>query len=145
MAWENEVGCEGCAKAAYCSDQFLYAFRNLSASWIQERAGSSSGVKTIKRGLLKLGPYPDWPTGPAKTAWNPRYLELTVVGCLSEKALADAGRDDVGPDQPAAWAALAHQLRFHDDYEPLSRPLHLHLARLAEEYVRPTESTAPAE
>ncbi|WP_131784375.1 RNAseH domain-containing protein [Protofrankia symbiont of Coriaria ruscifolia] len=103
-------------------------------------ADSSSSTKVIKRGLLKLGPHPDWPTGPAKTAWNPRYLELTVVGCLSEKALADAGRDDLGPDQPAAWAALTHQLRFHDDYEPLSRPLSLHLAKLAEEYVLPTES-----
>ncbi|WP_322768755.1 pPIWI_RE module domain-containing protein [Frankia sp. Cr1] len=108
-------------------------------------ADSSSSAKAIKRGLLKLGPHPDWPTGPAKTAWNPRYLELTVVGCLSEKALADAGRDDVGPDQPAAWAALAHQLRFHDNYEPLSRPLPLHLAKLAEEYVLPTKSTVPAE
>ncbi|WP_239395263.1 pPIWI_RE module domain-containing protein [Frankia sp. CiP3] len=105
-------------------------------------ADSSSSAKTIKRGLLKLGPHPDWPTGPAKTAWNPRYLELTVVGCLSEKALADAGRDDVRPDQPAAWAALAHQLRFHDDHEPLSRPLPLHLAKLAEEYVLPTEPVA---
>jgi pPIWI_RE module N-terminal domain/RNaseH domain of pPIWI_RE/MID domain of pPIWI_RE len=94
------------------------------------------------RGLLKLGPHPDWPTAPSKTAWNPQYLELIVLGCLSAKALADAGRDDVTPDRPAMWAAIAHQLRFHDDYEPLSRPLLLHLAKLAEEYVLPIEPEA---
>jgi hypothetical protein len=90
-------------------------------------------------GTMKLGPHPSWRRGPAQKGWNPQYLELTVVGCLSEKALADAGRDDVAPDLPSTWAAVAHQLRYHDDYLPLSRPLPMHLAKLAEDYVLPTE------
>lgn len=90
-------------------------------------------------GTMKLGPHPSWRRGPAQKGWNPQYLELTVVGCLSEKALADAGRDDVEPDLPSTWAAVAHQLRFHDDYLPLSRPLPVHLAKLAEDYVLPIE------
>lgn len=90
-------------------------------------------------GTMKLGPHPSWRTGPAQKAWNPQYLELTVVGCLSEKALADAGRGDVEPDVPSTWAAVTHQLRFHDDYVPLARPLPMHLAKLAEDYVLPTE------
>jgi hypothetical protein len=90
-------------------------------------------------GTMKLGPHPSWPKGPAEKAWNPRYLELTVVGCLSAKALADDGRGDIEPDQPSTWAAVAHQLRFHDDYLPLSRPLPMHLAKVAEDYVLPTE------
>ncbi|GIF12481.1 pPIWI_RE module domain-containing protein [Actinoplanes teichomyceticus] len=88
-------------------------------------------------GTMKLGPHPDWPKGPSVHAWNPQYLELLVVGCLSEKALADAGRDGIEPDQPSSWAAVAHQLRFHDDYVPLARPLPMHLAKLAEDYVLP--------
>lgn len=104
-----------------------------------------SNATRLPRGLLKLGPHPDWPNAPSKTAWNPQYLELIVLGCLSVKALAEAGRDDVAPDRSATWAAIAHQLRFHDDYEPLSRPLPLHLAKLAEEYVLPIEPEAPAE
>ncbi|WP_433686498.1 pPIWI_RE module domain-containing protein [Micromonospora carbonacea] len=90
-------------------------------------------------GTMKLGPHPSWRSGPAQKAWNPQYLELSVVGCLSEKALAEAGRCDVEPDVPSTWAAVAHQLRFHNDYVPLSRPLPMHLAKLAEDYVLPTE------
>jgi hypothetical protein len=90
-------------------------------------------------GTMKIGPHPSWPKGPTQKGWNPQYLELTVVGCLSEKALADAGRDNIEPDLPSTWAALAHQLRFHDDYPPLLRPLPMHLAKLAEDYVLPTE------
>ncbi|WP_433610697.1 pPIWI_RE module domain-containing protein [Dactylosporangium sp. CA-139114] len=89
------------------------------------------------KGAMKLGPHPAWPTAPSWPASNPQYLELVVLGCLSEKALADAGRDDVEPDKPSNWAALAHQLRFHDDYIPLARPLPMHLAKLAEDYVLP--------
>ncbi|MEV5883821.1 DUF3962 domain-containing protein [Streptomyces sp. NPDC052020] len=92
---------------------------------------------TLPKGLMKLIPTTTYPTAPRKTAWNPVYLELTVLGCLSHKALADAGREQEQADSPAEWATLAHQLRFHDDYPPLSRPLPLHLARLAGEYVLP--------
>jgi PAS domain-containing protein len=98
----------------------------------------------VKRGLLKLVPSADYPHAPSIAARNPQYLEITVVGCLSEAALAVSGRDDVLPDKPAAWAALTHQLRFVDDYVPLSRPLPLHLAKLVEEYVLPTEAASPA-
>lgn len=99
---------------------------------------------SVKRGLLKLVPSTDWPHAPSTPAWNPQYLEITVVGCLSEAALAASGRDDLPPDKPAAWAALTHQLRFVDDYVPLSRPLPLHLAKLVEEYVLPTEAVSVA-
>lgn len=61
------------------------------------------------------------------------------LGCLSKQALSDAGCSDVVPDRPATWAALTHQLRLHDDYVPLSSPLPLHLAKLAEAYVLPVE------
>jgi pPIWI_RE module N-terminal domain/RNaseH domain of pPIWI_RE/MID domain of pPIWI_RE len=91
----------------------------------------------IHKGVMKLGPHPSWPKGPSVVGRNPRYLELVLVGCLSAKALADAGVEDRTPDIPATWAAIAHQLRSHDDYAPLARPLPLHLAKLAEEYVLP--------
>ncbi|MEV6804567.1 DUF3962 domain-containing protein [Streptomyces sp. NPDC051132] len=98
---------------------------------------------TLPKGLMKLVPVAPHRTAPRKTAWNPVYLELTVLGCLSEKALADAGRPEEPADSPAEWATLAHQLRLHDDYPPLSRPLPLHLARLAGEYVLPLAEPAP--
>jgi hypothetical protein len=91
----------------------------------------------VHKGAMKLGPHPSWPKGPSVVGRNPRYLELVLVGCLSAKALADAGAEDCTPDIPATWAALAHQLRSHDDYPPLARPLPLHLAKLCEEYVLP--------
>lgn len=95
----------------------------------------------LPKGLMKLVPAADGRTAPGKPAWNPVQLELTILGCLSAKALAESGRDDVPPDQPAEWATLAHQLRYHDDYPPLSRPLPLHLARLAGQYVLPIPNT----
>ncbi len=98
----------------------------------------------VKRGLLKLVPSTDWPHAPSTPARNPQYLEITVIGCLSEAALVASGRDGVPPDKPAAWASLTHQLRFVDDYVPLSRPLPLHLAKLVEEYVLPTETVSTA-
>jgi hypothetical protein len=99
----------------------------------------------VHKGLMKLGPHPSWPKGPSVVGRNPQYLELVVLGCLSEKALADAGVEDGTPDTPATWAALAHQLRFHDDYPPLARPLPLHLAKLAEEYVLPVAADSPTD
>ncbi|WP_431979802.1 pPIWI_RE module domain-containing protein [Streptomyces qinglanensis] len=91
----------------------------------------------LPKGLVKLVPTSEGPTAPGKTAWNPAQLEITVLGCLSEKALADTGSLRPAPDRPVDWATLAHQLRYHDDYPPLARPLPLHLARLAGQYVLP--------
>ncbi|MGW1322667.1 pPIWI_RE module domain-containing protein [Streptomyces antibioticus] len=99
--------------------------------------GKPSAGSKERRDLLKLVPDKDWPHGPAATGWNPQALELTVLGCLSQEALAGAGRSSMSPDRPAVVAAAAHQLRFHDEYDPLSRPLPLHLAKLAEEYFLP--------
>ncbi|MFE4358410.1 pPIWI_RE module domain-containing protein [Kitasatospora sp. NPDC056800] len=99
--------------------------------------GKPPTAGTVRRDLRKLVPDREWPHGPATTAWNPQALELTVLGCLSPAALAAAERTDTTADRPAVVAAAAHQLRFHDEYHPLSRPLPLHLARLAEEYVLP--------
>lgn len=107
--------------------------------------GKPPTAGTVRRDLRKLVPDEAWPHGPAATAWNPQALELTVLCCLSEAALAADGRTDTTPDQPAVVAAAVHQLRFHDEYHPLSLPLPLHLAKLAEEYVLPlAPSAAPA-
>ncbi|MEU1221387.1 pPIWI_RE module domain-containing protein [Streptomyces microflavus] len=100
-------------------------------------ASTPHTVAKLPKGLMKLVPTAQGRTAPGRTAWNPGQLEITVLGCLSEKALADSGRGGGRPDRPAEWATLAHQLRYHDDYPPLSRPLPLHLARLAGEYVLP--------
>lgn len=98
-------------------------------------------VAKLPKGLMKLAPTAQGRTAPGKSAWNPGQLEITVLGCLSEKALADSGRDGDLPDRPAEWATLTHQLRYQDDYPPLARPLPLHLARLAGEYVLPVAGT----
>ncbi|MEV7215175.1 DUF3962 domain-containing protein [Kitasatospora cineracea] len=91
----------------------------------------------VPKDLMKLVPTAKSRTAPGKAAWNPGLLEMTVLGCLSEQALAESGRAGGVPDHPAEWATLTHQLRYHDDYPPLARPLPLHLARLAGEYVLP--------
>ncbi|RLV10478.1 hypothetical protein CTZ27_00740 [Streptomyces griseocarneus] len=104
-------------------------------------ASTPHTVAKLPKGLMKLAPTAQGRTAPGKTAWNPGQLEITVLGCLSEKALADSGRAGGLPDQPAEWATLTHQLRYHDDYPPLARPLPLHLARLAGEYVLPVAGT----
>jgi hypothetical protein len=120
-----------------------------SGLWAAKNAGPDNRVfisttdappilRTLKRGLRKLIPDSQWPGAPSKTAWNPQALELAVLGCLSQEALGDAQRDQPTADDPAAWAAIAHQSRFHDDHQPLSHPLAQHLAMLAEEYLLPT-------
>ncbi|GAA3458725.1 pPIWI_RE module domain-containing protein [Saccharothrix longispora] len=121
--------------------------------WRQRDAGSDNRVfasltdvpasaKTTKRTALKILTGPEWTRSPGKAMWNPRYVEITVAGCLSEGALAVSGRADVAPDNPADWAALAHQFRLIDDYVPLSQPAALHWAALAEEYMLPTVSVS---
>lgn len=95
-------------------------------------------VKSMPRKALKILTGPEWHQSPGKAMWNPGYVEITVAGCLSAGALAASGRADVMPDEPAAWAAFAHQLRFVDDYVPLSQPAALHWAELVEQYVLPT-------
>ncbi|MFD8933880.1 pPIWI_RE module domain-containing protein [Streptomyces sp. NPDC059578] len=104
-------------------------------------ASTPHTVAKLPKGLMKLAPTAQGRTAPGKTAWNPGQLEITVLGCLSEKALADSGREGDLPDRPAEWATLTHQLRYHDDYPPLARPLPLHLARLAGQYVLPVVRT----
>ncbi|MFB7471185.1 pPIWI_RE module domain-containing protein [Kitasatospora sp. NPDC056184] len=80
------------------------------------------------KGLMKLAPAAGGRTAPGTTAWNPRLLEVTVLGCRTSEQAAD---------HPVEWATLTHQLRYHDDYPPLAYPLPLHLAQLAKEYVLP--------
>lgn len=100
---------------------------------------TANSAKHLTRSLYKLAPVQDKPYDPSMSASNPQALELTVAGCLSVAALAASGRVDVEPDDPAEWAGLAHQLRFRDCLDPLAKPLPLHLARLADEYVLPTD------
>jgi hypothetical protein len=124
-----------------------------SGLWVARNAGPDNRVfisttdgppilRRLGRGLRKFFPDSQWPGAPGKTAWNPQALELTVLGCLSQEALNDAQRDDVAPDNPATWAAVTHQSRFHNDHQPLSHPLAQHLAALAEEYVLPSRETS---
>ncbi|MGW4971904.1 pPIWI_RE module domain-containing protein [Streptomyces albidoflavus] len=92
-------------------------------------ASTTSTPPTAARpkGLMKLLPVTGSRTSPGSTAWNPRLLEVTVLGCGSSESCVD-------------WATLAHQLRYHNDYPPLAYPLPLHLAQLAKEYVLPLAS-----
>ncbi|MFD8959279.1 RNaseH domain-containing protein, partial [Streptomyces anulatus] len=60
-----------------------------------------------------------------------------ALGCLGVMSVGAPGGGGEAPDRPAEWATLTHQLRYHDDYPPLARPLPLHLARLAGQYVLP--------
>ncbi|WP_353963166.1 RNaseH domain-containing protein [Streptomyces sp. NBC_01306] len=55
------------------------------------------------------------------------------------------GSPGATPERPAVIAAAVHQLRFHDEYHPLARPLPLHLAKLAEEYFLPLAPAAATE
>ncbi|QIQ05119.1 pPIWI_RE module domain-containing protein [Streptomyces liangshanensis] len=91
----------------------------------------------LPRGLMKLVPAEGSRTAPGKTAWNPTQLEVTVLGCRSPHSEECGNGSCESVDNAAEWATLTHQLRYHDDYQPLSRPLPLHLARLAGEYVLP--------
>ncbi|MER5758496.1 DUF3962 domain-containing protein [Streptomyces sp. NPDC002082] len=78
-------------------------------------------------------------------AWNPTLVEIAVLGCHTETDTLD----HVGqrPDEPEAIALAMHQMRQAPDYPaPLSLPLPLHLAGLAQEYVLPMLSGGePAE
>ncbi|WP_326587489.1 pPIWI_RE module domain-containing protein [Streptomyces sp. NBC_01294] len=69
-------------------------------------------------------------------AWNPTLVEIAVLGCHTESETLDhVGRK---PDAPEAIALAMHQLRQAPDYPaPLSLPLPLHLASLAQAYVLP--------
>ncbi|MFE4974817.1 pPIWI_RE module domain-containing protein [Kitasatospora sp. NPDC056651] len=84
------------------------------------------------KNLMKLLPAPGGRTSPGTTAWNPKLLEITVLGRHSSESSAD---------RPLDLATLTHQLRYHDDYPPLAYPLPLHLAQLAKEYVLPLTSS----
>ncbi|WP_432003288.1 pPIWI_RE module domain-containing protein [Streptomyces sioyaensis] len=68
-------------------------------------------------------------------AWNPHLCEITVLGCHREDG-----------DLPAAYALVAHQLRQAADYkDALAKPLPLHLAEKAEEYVLPLPAGTDAD
>ena len=97
-------------------------------------ADAAVSARGLRRDLRKLIPLKDWPHAPAKTAWNPRALEITVLGCPA-KILADSSDGTGNRNAFVRLASLTHQMRFTDDFEPLALPLPLHLAKLAAEYV----------
>ncbi|ANZ39121.1 hypothetical protein BBK82_26635 [Lentzea guizhouensis] len=78
------------------------------------------------RGLRKLGDDVLSHYGATVSAWNPQYVEIT--------SLCVASADEDSPDSPAEWASVAHQQRFHNEYDPLAQPFPVHLAKKAEEY-----------
>jgi hypothetical protein len=93
-------------------------------------AGKPVTAKRLSANLSKLGPWStrnmDHEPNPSATAWNPQLVEYTAAALQPD-------------DQPWAWAALGHKLRFvapHHD-EPITLALPLHLAKLMEEYVLP--------
>ncbi|MEC3980453.1 pPIWI_RE module domain-containing protein [Amycolatopsis sp. H20-H5] len=62
-----------------------------------------------------------------RPAWNPGLVEIAVLGCHPDDG-----------DDPHALAMAVHQLRQAPDYrDALGRPLPLHLARKAQEYILP--------
>ncbi|MFI6306735.1 pPIWI_RE module domain-containing protein [Amycolatopsis thailandensis] len=85
------------------------------------------------RGLRKLGDDVPSQYGATVPAWNPQYLEITSL-CI-------ASSDTGSQDSAAEWASVAHQQRFHNEYDPLAQPFPVHLAKKAEEYCFSTEST----
>ncbi|MBR7836918.1 DUF3962 domain-containing protein [Actinospica durhamensis] len=99
-------------------------------------------AKKIPRGLRKLLPGETWRVRPSKKAWNPRLLEITVLGCVTDDVLALSECGSIECDEPADYAAITHQMRFHDDYDPLGRPLVQHWAMKAIEYLLPLADSA---
>jgi hypothetical protein len=101
-------------------------------------AGKPATHQHMLGNLSKLHPWRsakrEYPPKPDAYVWNPSLVELTVA----------AKQPD---DDPARWAAIAHELRFiaaHYD-EALVHPLPLHLADLMEEYVLPMRASSDAE
>ena len=108
------------------------------ALWVMGTGGrvfaSTAGKPvTAKRLSANLSKFGKWQTrtmehepAPGAYAFNPQLVENTV-------AALQPG------DEPWAWAALGHKLRFaaphHDEAITLALPLHL--AKLMEEYVLP--------
>ncbi|MFJ1913682.1 RNaseH domain-containing protein [Streptomyces sp. NPDC088147] len=96
-----------------------------------------------------------------RTEWVPYPKLLLLLSETPGSDVASVGAGDRGDDattpaggRPVDRAGaeqrrqretegqtLAHQLRYHDDYPPLARPLPLHLARLAGQYVLPVAGT----
>jgi hypothetical protein len=93
-------------------------------------AGKPGTAKKLSARLSKVEPWRSatraYDPKPGDHAFNLQLVELTV-------AAIQAG------DEPWAWAALAHELRFVASHheEPLILPLPLHLARQIAEYVLP--------
>ena len=103
-------------------------------------ASSTDVPKLLKkkpRGLRKLFSTKSAKVAPAKSAWNPRLLEITVLGCVTAAVLRHVGRDEQEADIPADYAGIAHQLRFLDDFDPLGLPMVQHWAKKAVEYLLP--------
>jgi hypothetical protein len=72
-----------------------------------------------------------------QNASNPGIIELTVAGCNPAPEIIATSAGD-----PELWAALVHQFRRAPDYrDTLALPLQMHLAKLAEEYVLPHDSS----
>ncbi len=97
-------------------------------------ANKPASARRAARYASKVAPYVNIyktvkDANPRAMVWNARPVELTV-------AAIDPKRDD-----PEAWAALAHQLRWvashHDD--PLTLAWPLHVAKHLGEYVLPIE------
>ena len=83
--------------------------------------------KLMRRRLRKGARVGEWTIDVDQPAWNPDLVEIAVLACHP--------RDG---DVPQALAMAVHQLRQAPDYrDALLRPLPLHLARKAQEYILP--------
>ncbi|WP_409496381.1 pPIWI_RE module domain-containing protein [Amycolatopsis sp. cmx-11-12] len=93
---------------------------------------SAVGAHKLQNRPIRLGDRVDLPTIDIdKPAWNPGLVEIAVLS---------HNRDE--EDDPHALAMAVHQLRQAPDYrDALSRPLPLHLAQKAQEYILPMRNS----
>ncbi len=101
-----------------------------------ERPGTHAVSPALDRLATRVNAAGNLTSQAGTGAWNPALVEIAVLGCHADAAWAAEGQGS--PDDPEALALAVHQLRMAPDYPaPLSLPLPLHLAGLAQEYVLP--------
>ncbi|WP_018655936.1 pPIWI_RE module domain-containing protein [Actinomadura flavalba] len=91
-------------------------------------SGSAVEAHKLNRRRIRKGDHAgEWTIDVDRPAWNPGLVEIAVLGCHPGDG-----------DDPHAVAMAVHQLRQAPDYrDVLGRPLPLHLARKAQEYILP--------
>lgn len=119
--WFNPTAQPGLAAGLWEDPTNPYVFASTTEKASTAKTAAVAASKLVPRKNLAGNQTID--TG--ENAWNPQLLEIAAV------ALQDG-------DDPAQWAAVAHQLRYPADYrDPLALPMPMHLAQLCRQYVLP--------